>query len=151
MSRISWGVLGAAAIARMRTLPAMSQAPSAELVAVASRSLPKSAELWAELGIPTAYGSYEELLVDPDIDAIYLPLPNHLHCKWAIKSMDAGKHVLCEKPLAMSGEEIAKLIEVRDRTGMHIEEAFVFRNHPQWAAIAETWNPPRSAPSGVPS
>src|ERR1700712_1170921 len=110
MSKIRWGVLGAAAIARTRTLPAMAQAPSVELAAVASRSLAKSVDLSAALDIPTGYGSYEELLADPNIDAVYVPLPNHLHCEWAIKAMEAGKHVLCEKPLAVSVEQIEQLI-----------------------------------------
>ncbi len=137
MSTIRWGVLGAASIARTRTLPAMTKAPSVELAALASRSLEKATALCAELGIPTAYGSYPELLADPTIDAVYLPLPNHLHSEWAVKAMEAGKHVLCEKPLSMSVEEIALLQQVRDRTGKHIEEAFVFRNHPQWTRVAE--------------
>lgn len=135
MSTVRWGVLGAAAIARTRTLPAMAQAPSVALMALASRDLAKSTALCAELDIPTAYGSYEELLADSEIDAVYVPLPNHLHAEWAAKAMEAGKHVLCEKPLSMSVQEIESLVRVRDQTGMHIEEAFVFRNHPQWAAI----------------
>jgi predicted dehydrogenase len=120
MSKIRWGVIGGAAIARHRTLPAMKQAPHVELTALASRSADKAAALCTELGIPTAYGSYEQLLADPDIDAVYLPLPNHLHCEWAVKSMEAGKHVLCEKPLSLSIAEIEQLKEVRDRTGRHI-------------------------------
>jgi predicted dehydrogenase len=137
MGKIRWGVLGAASIARTRTLPAMTKAPSVELAALASRSAEKSAALCAELGIPTAYGSYAELLADPTIDAVYLPLPNHLHAEWAVKAMEAGKHVLCEKPLSLSVGEVALLQQVRDRTGRHIEEAFVFRNHPQWTRLAE--------------
>jgi predicted dehydrogenase len=137
MKKIRWGVIGGAAIARYRTLPAMMQAPSVELAALASRSTDKATALCAELGVPTAYGSYEQLLADPDIDAVYLPLPNHLHCEWAVKAMEAGKHVLCEKPLSLSIAEIDQLKEVRDRTGRHIEEAYVFRNHPQWRRIAQ--------------
>jgi len=135
MSKIRWGVLGAAGIARTRTLPGMLNAPSVDLVAVASRSLPKATALSADLGIPHAYGSYEDLLDDPSIDAVYVPLPNHLHTEWAVAAMEAGKHVLCEKPLSLSVDEIAQLQEVRDRTGRHIEEAYVFRNHPQWAQL----------------
>ena len=137
MDTVRWGVLGAAAIARTRTLPAMALAPSVALTALASRTLDKAAALCAELGIPRPYGAYEELLADPAIDAVYLPLPNHLHCQWAIRAMEAGKHVLCEKPLALTVQEVARLREVRDRTGRHIEEAFAFRNHPQWGAIDE--------------
>jgi predicted dehydrogenase len=138
LNKIRWGVIGGAAIARYRSLPAMKQAPSVELTALASRNADKAAVLCAELGIPTAYGSYEGLLADPDIDAIYLPLPNHLHCEWAVKAMEAGKHVLCEKPLSLSIAEIDQLKKVRDRTGRHIEEAYVFRNHPQWQGAAQT-------------
>jgi predicted dehydrogenase len=137
MDKIRWGVIGGAAIARYRTLPAMKQAPSVELTALASRSTEKAAEVCAELGIPTAYGSYEQLLANPDIDAVYLPLPNHLHCEWAVRAMEAGKHVLCEKPLSLSTAEIDQLRQVRDRTGQHIEEAYVFRNHPQWQQAAQ--------------
>jgi predicted dehydrogenase len=111
----------------------MAQAPSVELTAIASRSLDKASALCAELGIQRPYGSYEELLADPEIDAVYLPLPNTLHATWAQAAMEGGKHVLCEKPLSLSLVEIDRLREVRDRTGRHIEEAFVYRNHPQWA------------------
>ena len=108
MSRIRWGVMGAAGIARTRTLPAMLNAPSVDLVAVASRSLQKATALSTHLGIPGAYGSYRELLDDPGIDAVYLPLPNNLHTEWAIEAMEAGKHVLCEKPLSLSVDEISQ-------------------------------------------
>ena len=137
MDRIRWGVLGAARIAVTRTLPAMAQAPSVELTAIASRSLDKASALCAELGIQRPYGSYEELLADPEIDAVYLPLPDTLHATWAQAAVEGGKHVLCEKPLSLSLVEIDRLREVRDRTGRHIEEAFVYRNHPQWAAVRE--------------
>lgn len=137
MNKIRWGVIGGASIARTRTLPAMKQAPSVELTALASRSAEKAAALCAELGIPKAFGSYQQLLADPDIDAVYLPLPNHLHCEWAVKAMEAGKHVLCEKPLSLSIAEVDQLKQVRDQTGRHIEEAYVFRNHPQWQRAAQ--------------
>jgi predicted dehydrogenase len=135
MPTVRWGVLGAAAIARTRTLPAMAAAPTVELLGLASRSLETATETCAVLGIPRPYGSYNALLADPDIQAVYLPLPNNLHAEWAIRAMEAGKHVLCEKPLALSVNEIIELQRVRDRTGRHIEEAFVFRNHPQWARV----------------
>ncbi|HEY7814693.1 MAG TPA: Gfo/Idh/MocA family oxidoreductase [Nakamurella sp.] len=133
--KIRSGVLGAASIAVTRVLPAMAQAPSVELTALASRSLDKAVALCAQAGIERPYGSYDELLADPDIDAVYLPLPNTLHATWAQAAMEAGKHVLCEKPLSLSLTEIDRLCEVRDRTGRHIEEAFVYRNHPQWTAV----------------
>jgi predicted dehydrogenase len=95
MTKIRWGILGAANIARTRVLPAMALAPSVELTAVASRTLSTATEWCAEFGIERPYGSYEELLADPDIDAVYLPLPNQLHALWSIRAMEAGKHVLC--------------------------------------------------------
>ena len=131
MDKVRWGILGAAAIARSRALSAMASAPSVELSRWPPR-MPRATELCSEFGIPRAYGSYQALLADPDIDAVYIPLPNHLHCEWAIAAMEAGKDVLCEKPLCLTVAEIARLQEVRDRTGRHIEEAFVYRNHPQW-------------------
>src|SRR5687767_5529496 len=123
-------------IATTRTIPAMAQAPAATLLAIASRRR-EQAELAArESGAPRAYGSYDELLGDPEVDAVYVPLPNDLHVEWAARAMEAGKHVLCEKPLCLHAGDVAILREVRDRTGRHIEEAFGFRNHPQWFEIA---------------
>ena len=90
-----------------------------------------------ELGIARAYGSYEELLADPDVEAIYNPLPNHLHVPWTIRAAEAGKHVLCEKPIALSADEARQLLDVRERTGVQIGEAFMVRNHPQWLAVRE--------------
>ena len=137
MTKIRWGILGAANIARTRVLPAMALAPSVELTAVASRTLSTATEWCAEFGIERPYGSYEELLADPDIDAVYLPLPNQLHALWSIRAMEAGKHVLCEKPLCLTTAEIDRVREVRDRTGRHIEEAYVYRNHPQWSVVED--------------
>ena len=137
MDKIRWGVLGAASIARTRSLQAMKLAPSVEVAGLASRSVDKATALCTDFDLPRAFDSYEALLADPDIDAVYLPLPNALHTEWATKAMEAGKHVLCEKPLALTIEEIADLQAVRDRTGKHIEEAFVYRNHPQWATIRD--------------
>jgi len=133
--KVNWGVLGAASIATTRTIPAMKDAPSAVLLALASRDAGRAKQVAAEHGIPRACGSYEALLADPDIDAVYVPLPNNLHFEWCARALEAGKHVLCEKPLCLSVREIAELAKVRDRTGRHIEEAFVYRNHPQWARI----------------
>ena len=105
--------------------------------AIASRDLAKSREAAAALGIPTAYGSYEELLADPDIDAIYNPLPNHMHVPWTIKAAEAGKHVLCEKPISLTVAEAETLLAVRARTGVKIGEAFMVRSHPQWLRLRE--------------
>ncbi|NML42647.1 Gfo/Idh/MocA family oxidoreductase [Ramlibacter sp. G-1-2-2] len=136
-STIRWGVLGAAAIATGRTMPAIQAAPSATLLALASRDLAKGRRVAAELGIPHVHASYEALLADPAIDAVYVPLPNQLHFEWALKALQAGKHVLCEKPLCISAEQVRQLCAERDRSGKHIEEGFAFRNHPQWAKLDE--------------
>jgi len=132
---IRWGVLGAAAIATGRTMPALNDAPSATLLALASRDAEKGKKVAKELGIPRLYENYDALLADPDIDAVYVPLPNKLHFEWAMRALSAGKHVLCEKPLCISADQVAQLCVERDRTGKHIEEGFAFRNHPQWAKL----------------
>ena len=132
MTRIRWGVLGAARIATRKVIPSMQRAPSCEIVAIASRDLARARQAAGALGIAKAYGSYEELLQDSAIDAIYNPLPNHLHVPWTIRAAAAGKHVLVEKPVALTAAEAEQLIAVRDRTGRRIQEAFMVRTHPQW-------------------
>ncbi len=134
---VRWGILGAANIAVEKVIPAMQQSPHTPVVAIASRDLAKAQAAAGRHGIARAYGSYEELIADPDIDAIYNPLPNHLHVPWAIRAAEAGKHVLCEKPISLSAAEARTLLEVRDRTGVKIGEAFMVRAHPQWAAVRE--------------
>lgn len=134
---INWGVLGAARIAVERTMPALNEAASATLLALASRDGSKGYAVARLLGVPRVYTSYEELLGDPDIDAVYIPLPNQLHFEWSLRALEAGKHVLCEKPLCLTAGEVAQLCAVRDRTGMHIEEAFAYRNHAQWEKLDE--------------
>jgi predicted dehydrogenase len=115
----------------------MRECEFAEVVAIASRDLAKAQTASATLGIERAYGSYEELLADPNVDCIYNPLPNHLHVPWSIRAAEAGKHVLCEKPIALSVAECRELIDVRDRTGVQIGEAFMVRTHPQWLRARE--------------
>ena len=137
MAKIRWGVLGAAKIARTKVIPAMQRAQEGEVTALASRSLETARSAAATLGIAKAYGSYEELLADPDIDAVYISLPNHLHCEWSIRALEGGKHVLCEKPIALTADEARTLVAVRDRTGVLIQEAFMVRTHPQWLAVRE--------------
>ena len=132
---IRWGVLGAAAIATGRTMPALNAAPSAKLLALASRDAAKGRQVADAFGIARLYNNYDALLADPDIDAVYVPLPNQLHFAWAMRALQAGKHVLCEKPLCISSVQVAQLCAERDRTGRHIEEGFAFRNHPQWAKL----------------
>ncbi|MFL6208524.1 MAG: Gfo/Idh/MocA family protein [Pyrinomonadaceae bacterium] len=136
-SKVRWGVLGAAKIAVEKVIPAMQQSEAAEIAAIASRNLARARHAAAALGIAKAYGSYEELLADPEIEAIYNPLPNHLHVPWTTKAAEAGKHVLCEKPIGLSGAEVKPLLSVRDRTGVLIQEAFMVRTHPQWLATRE--------------
>lgn len=134
---VNWGVLGAAAIATERVLPAMNESESATLLGLASRGEAKARAVAAEFGIPRAFSSYDDLLADPDIDAVYVPLPNTLHVLWSTRALDAGKHVLCEKPLSMTVDGVDELIAARDRTGKHIEEALAYRNHPQWQQLDE--------------
>jgi predicted dehydrogenase len=129
---LRWGVLGAARIATNKVIPGMQKSGITTIDAIASRSLPRAEEAAARLGVPKAYGSYEALLGDPEIDAIYNPLPNHLHVPWAIRAAEAGKHVLCEKPIGLTASEAQALIAARDRTGVKIQEAFMVRTHPQW-------------------
>jgi predicted dehydrogenase len=136
-STVNWGVLGTASIAITRTIPALLEAPSATLLALASRDAARSAKAAQLLGVPRAYGSYDELLADPDIDAVYVPLPNALHFSWCVRALEADKHVLCEKPLCLVASDVARLCTLRDQTGNHIEEAFGFRNHPQWSKLAQ--------------
>ena len=130
--RIRWGVLGAANIALKKVIPGMQRGERCEIADIASRDLSKARAAAAELAIPKAYGSYEELLADPAIEAIYNPLPNHLHVPWSIRAAEAGKHVLCEKPIGLNTAEVRVLMEARDRSGVKIGEAFMVRTHPQW-------------------
>ena len=137
MKPVTWGILGAADIAIKKVIPAMRRTDGCRVVAIASRDQRKADDAAASLGIPRAYGSYEALIDDPDIEAIYNPLPNHLHVPWSIRAANAGKHVLCEKPIALTADEACDLIAVRDRTGVQIAEAFMVRTHPQWLAARE--------------
>jgi len=130
--KVAWGVLGVANIAVKKVLPAMQRGEWCQIAAIASRDLQKAERAAKELGIGKAYGSYEELLADPEVEAVYNPLPNHLHVPWSIKAAEAGKHVLCEKPISLTVPEAISLLRTRDRTGVKIEEAFMVRTHPQW-------------------
>ena len=129
---VRWGVLGAANIAVAKVIPAMMRSTRSRVVAIASRHQSKGAAAAKTLGIPRAHGSYEALLADPEVDAVYNPLPNHLHVPWSIRAAQAGKHVLCEKPIALSAAQAEELRTARDRTGVLIGEAFMVRAHPQW-------------------
>ena len=135
MSKVRWGVLGVAKIATLKVIPAMQKCRYGEVVGIASRSLDRAQQAARELGLAKAYGSYEELLADPEIDAVYVPLPNHLHVPWSIKSLEAGKHVLCEKPIGLSSLEAEQLVAAgRRHPRLKLMEAFMYRHHPQWAA-----------------
>jgi predicted dehydrogenase len=137
MGKVRWGVLGAAKIATEKVIPAMQGGEHTVVTAIASRDLGRAQAAAGELGIATAYGSYEELLADPDVDAIYNPLPNHLHREWTIAAAEAGKHVLCEKPIGMDARETEEIVAARDRTGVKVQEAFMVRTHPQWLRATE--------------
>ncbi len=135
--KIRWGVLGAANIALKKVIPGMRGCARSEVTGIASRERARAERAASALGIPRAYGSYADLLADPEIDAIYIPLPNHLHVPWSVRAAEAGKHVLCEKPIAMNVEECRELITARDRTGVKIGEAFMVAVHPQWLRVRE--------------
>lgn len=134
--KIRWGILSTARIADALIGP-IKQAERSELVAVASRSLEKARLFAQENGISQAYGSYEELLADPIIDVVYIPLPNHLHCEWTVKAAEAGKHVLCEKPLVGTLEELDKIEAAANANNVTVFEAFMYLNHPQMLKVKE--------------
>jgi predicted dehydrogenase len=136
-NKVRWGVLGVARIATKKVIPGMQKGEWCEIAAIASRDLRKAQAAASELGIPKAYGSYEELLNDPEIEAVYNPLPNQLHVPWTIKAAEAGKHVLCEKPLGLNADDARALLSARDRAGVKIGEAFMVRTHPQWVRTRE--------------
>jgi predicted dehydrogenase len=137
MRKVKWGVLGVAKIAVERVIPAMQHGEVSEIFAIASRDSANAREAAARFGIPRAYGSYAELLADPEIEAVYNPLPNELHVPWSVRALEAGKHVLCEKPVALDGKEARLLIEARERSGRLVAEAFMVRFHPQWRRARE--------------
>jgi predicted dehydrogenase len=133
--KVRWGVLGVAKIATEKVIPAMQRGELSEVVAIASRDAARAREASNALGVPVAHGSYEALIDDPGVDAIYNPLPNHLHVPWTIRAMEAGKHVLCEKPIGLTIDDARRLMAVRDRTGRKVQEAFMVRTHPQWLRV----------------
>lgn len=128
---IRWGILSTARIGRRRVIPAIQQSRNGIVTAVASRSLEHARRFADALGIPKAYGSYEELLADPDVDALYNPLPNAMHAEWALKAAEAGKPMLCEKPLAANADEAQRMVDAYQQRGLLFAEAFMYRFHPQ--------------------
>ncbi len=136
--KVRWGVLSTARIGTEKVIPAMQRGQHSQVVAIASRSLEKARQAAQQLGIPRAYGSYQELLEDPEVEAIYNPLPNHLHVPWTVKALQAGKHVLCEKPIGLSAQEAQALLEAARRyPQLKVMEAFMYRFHPQWQKTKE--------------
>ncbi len=133
MNKIRWGILSTARIGTQKVIPAMQQSAYGVVTAIASRNLDKARATASQLGIAKAYGTYEALLADPDVDAIYNPLPNHMHVPWSIKALAAGKHVLCEKPIGLTAAEGQHLLDTaRRHPHLKVMEAFMYRHHPQW-------------------
>jgi len=130
--RLRWGILGCASIAASALIPAIKESSLSEVVAVASRDRAKAGAFAERFAIPGAYGSYEELLADPEVDAVYIPLPNHLHMEWAMRAAEAGKHVLCEKPLALTEAEAYEMVDACRSAGVQLAEAFMYRHHPRY-------------------
>ncbi|MDD9269758.1 Gfo/Idh/MocA family protein [Paenibacillus sp. GCM10023248] len=137
MTKLRWGILGCAKIAIRACIPGIQQSETGVVSAIASRNLQKSQETAEQLGIPKAYGSYEELIADPDIDALYIPLPNHLHKEWTIRAAEAGKHVLCEKPAALTAAEAEEMVAACEKAGVQFAEAFMYRHHPRFERIKQ--------------
>lgn len=135
MRKVRWGVLGTADIARGATIPGMQQAEHCELYAVAGRKLEKAEAYRDEFGFKKAYGSYDELLADPEVEAVYIPLPNHIHCEWTVKALRAKKHVLCEKPLALSAQQAEEMFRAAEENGVLLMEAFAYLHSPFVQAV----------------
>jgi predicted dehydrogenase len=137
MERVRWGVLSTASIGVEKVIPAIQRAGNAEVVAIASRAADRAAEVAGLLGIPASHGSYEALLADDRVEAVYIPLPNHLHMEWTLAAAAAGKHVLCEKPLALTSADAQAMVEGCAAAGVVFAEAFMYRHHPTWVAVRE--------------
>lgn len=135
MRKIRWGVMGTADIARGQTIPGMQKAEHCELYAIAGRRIEKAEQYKNEFGFQKAYGSYDELLADPELEAVYIPLPNDLHCEWSIKALKAKKHVLCEKPLAVSEEQVKEMFRAAEENGVYLMEAFAYLHSPFVKAV----------------
>lgn len=138
MQKLRWGVLSTAKIGRTKVIPAIQSSIHGDVVAICSRTQASAQAAADELGILRAYDSYEALLADPNIDAIYNPLPNHLHVPWSVKALEAGKHVLCEKPLGLNAADLTPLLEAAEKfPHLKVMEAFMYRFHPQWSKAHE--------------
>jgi predicted dehydrogenase len=137
MSDLRWGILSTANIARTKVIPGIQGASGCRVVAIASRDQGQAREVAAELGISRAHGSYEALLADAEVDAVYIPLPNHLHAEWTIAAVRGGKHVLCEKPLALTSSDAEAMVAAAEASGVLLMEAFMYRLHPSWVAVRD--------------
>jgi predicted dehydrogenase len=137
VTALRWGILSTADIARRKVVPGMRKAARCEITAIASRDGTTARSVARELDIPRWHASYEALLADPEVDAVYLPLPNHLHAQWAIAAVNAGKHVLCEKPLAMTAADAQRMVDAAEAAGVRLMEAFMYRLHPSWVKVRE--------------
>ena len=141
MKKLNWGILSTAKIGIEKVIPAMQQGKLSEIVAIASRTHESAREAAKNLKIPKAFGSYQELLDDTSIDAVYIPLPNHMHVPWTIKALAANKHVLCEKPIALTATEAKELLKETEKfPHLKVMEAFMYRHHPQWIQALELIN-----------
>jgi predicted dehydrogenase len=137
MATTRWGILSTADIGRRKVIPGLLKAQRVEVLGIASRDEAQARSVATELGIPRAYGSYEGLLADPDIDVVYIPLPNHLHLEWSMAAAKAGKHILCEKPLALTADDAQRMVNVAANEGVRLMEAFMYRLHPSWEAVRQ--------------
>lgn len=137
MDELRWGIMSTADIGRKKVVPAMLRASRTRVVAIASRDVERARDYAAELNIPTVHDSYEALIADPNVDAVYVPLPNHLHAEWTMAAARAKKHVLCEKPLAMNAADAARMVAVAEQEGVLLAEAFMYRLHPSWQKVRE--------------
>jgi D-xylose 1-dehydrogenase (NADP+, D-xylono-1,5-lactone-forming) len=137
MKPVKWGILSTARIALSRMVPALQRSPHNRVIAIASRDPRKARAAADQLGVPRAYGSYDELLADAEVEALYVGLPNNMHVEWTIRAAEAGKHVLCDKPIALDAADAARLIGARDRAGVEITEAFMVRYHTRWLRARE--------------
>jgi predicted dehydrogenase len=137
MKKYRWGILSTARIARYAMIPALQQSTMAEVVAVASRDFDKARQFSTDLSIPKAFGNYQNLLDSDEIDAVYIPLPNHMHKEWSIRAAEAGKHILCEKPIAMNAIECREMIASAESNGVELMESFMYRYHPRFKAAKQ--------------
>ncbi len=137
MGVVRWGILSTADIGMRKVTPAIQRASNAEVVAIASRDADRARSAADRLGIPASHGSYEELLADESVDAVYIPLPNDQHAEWTMRAAEAGKHILCEKPLAMTAAQAEQMVAACQSAGVRLQEAFMYRHHPSWVAVVD--------------